>query len=72
MPDTTPLETIRRAVTKMRADAERCGDAPGSFIPAVADWLDSEARHAAGGEGGIDCVPNPPFAVARAYLNGGA
>jgi hypothetical protein len=72
MPDTTPLETIRCAVTAMRADAERCGDAPGSFIPAVADWLDSEARHADGGEGGIGCVPNPPLAVARAYLMGGA
>lgn len=67
MPE-TPMETLRRAIAAMRADAERCGDAPGSFIPAVADWLGSEARRAHGGEGGIDCVPNLPFAVARAYL----
>jgi hypothetical protein len=72
MPETTPAETLRRAVTAMRADAERCGDAPGSFIPAVADWLDSEARRADGGEGGIDCVPNLPFAVAVAYLGEGS
>jgi hypothetical protein len=68
MPDTTPVETIRLAVTKMRSDAERCGDAPGSFVPAVADWLDSEARRADGGEGGIDCVPKHPLAVAAGYL----
>jgi hypothetical protein len=29
----------------MHDDAEACGDPAGSFIPAVADWLDEAADH---------------------------
>jgi hypothetical protein len=64
----SPSEVLRRAVAKMRSDIDRCGDLAGSFVPAVADWLDSEARHSDGGVDGIECVPNLPFAVALAYL----
>lgn len=63
-----PVSVLMRAAKKMREDAEACGDPPGSFIPAVANWLESEARRADGGEGGVDCVPNLPYMAALAYL----
>lgn len=73
---TTPAETLSRAVARMREDAERCGDKPGSFLPAVADWLEAEAERAAEIDGYEDSAVYPlmlagyrrPLAVARAYL----
>ena len=72
----TPAETLRRAVARMRADADRCGDPPGSFIPSLADWLESEAGNAASMDGYEGRAVYPamlagyrlPLAVARAYL----
>lgn len=34
-------ELLQTAITRMRVDAERCGDAPTDFIPTVADLLES-------------------------------
>jgi len=63
-----PLATIRRAVTAMRADAERCGDKPGSFVPEVADWLGIEAsaleRKLPDDSGSVHVA----LRIARAYL----
>ena len=50
------------------ADAEHVAGMHPLVALAVADWLESEARHADGGEGGIDCTPKHPLAVALAYL----
>jgi hypothetical protein len=71
-----PASGLMRAAKKMREDAEACGDPPGSFIPAVADWLEAEGKRAAE----IDRYEGRPvyalmlagyghpLAVARAYL----
>ena len=65
-------EVLRRAVDRMRADAEACGDSPGDFIPAVASWLDNSARHARRreqyGEKPTRSADPRALAVARAYL----
>jgi hypothetical protein len=61
----------------MRADAERCGDAPGSFVPAVADLLEAESVKASRLDGyeGTPVYPamlatfRLPLAIARGYLN---
>ena len=67
----TPAETLRRAVAAMQADAERCGDAPGSFIPEVAAWLEIEAvaeeRKLPDESGTIHVA----LRIARAYLGDG-
>jgi hypothetical protein len=73
---TTPAETLRRAVTAMRAHAAIFGDVPESFFPAVADWLEAEAEKAAQMDGYEDSAVYPlmlsgcrlPLAVARAFL----
>lgn len=59
--------TVAECWREPGAAAYVAGMHPGVAL-AVADWLDSEARHADGGEGGIDCTPKHPLAVARAYL----
>ena len=70
--EAVPLATIRRAVTAMRADAERCGDKPGSFVSEVADWLDIEAagleRKLPDDSGSVHVA----LRVARAYLGEGS
>jgi hypothetical protein len=71
-----PASVLMRAAKKMREDAEACGDPPGSFIPAVADWLESEAKRAAEIAGYEDSAVYPlmlssyrlPLAVASGYL----
>jgi hypothetical protein len=69
--EAVPLATIRRAVTAMRADAERCGDKPGSFVAEVADWLGIEAaaieRKLPDDSGSVHVA----LKIARAYLGEG-
>lgn len=67
MPE-TPMETLRRAIAAMRADAERCGDAPGSFIPATAEWLETEAHMASLRGSSPEGQTFHALKVARAYL----
>jgi hypothetical protein len=72
----SPSAFLLRAVARMRADADRCGDPPGSFVPAVADWLEAVGLRAAeidGHEGRpvyalMLAGYRHPVAVARAYL----
>jgi len=45
-----PAPVLRDAAARMREDARRRGDAPGSFLLAVSAWLEGEARQAAGME----------------------
>lgn len=45
MTDNAEYDALRQAAERMHDDAEACGDPAGSFIPAVADWLDKAADH---------------------------
>lgn len=67
----TPSALLRRAVARMRADADRCGDVPGSFIPAVADMLDHTATLIADNKERFGGTQSTVMAiiVARAYLD---
>lgn len=67
-----PTATLRRAVSAMRSDAERCGDKPGSFVVEVADWLDIEIaaleRKLPDDSGSVHVA----LRISRAYLGEGS
>lgn len=73
----SPAEVLRKAAEKLLADADRCGDPPGSFFRAVAALLEREASllDAAlefcvlcGNHVTVCPCPGTPLAVARAVL----
>ena len=63
-----PASLLARAAEKMREDADRCGDPPGSFIPALAELLEVSAS--CGCEAGDDhwAEKAAVLRIARAYL----
>lgn len=62
-------DAIAEAVRRMREDAERCGDSVGSFMPAVADWLNVVARRWPTGRSRVTRERAIALTVARAYLS---
>lgn len=63
-----PESVLMRTAKKMREDADRCGDMPGSFIPEVAGWLELEAHMAALRGNSPEGQTFHALKAARAYL----
>jgi hypothetical protein len=57
-----------RTAKKMREDADRCGDPPGSFVLEVAGWLETEARMVALRGNSSEGQTFHALNAARAYL----
>jgi hypothetical protein len=69
LPGEPPVSLLMRAAKKIREDADRCGDPPGSFMPEVAGLLEATAGCGCEEDGDHWEQKAAALAVARGYLN---